>query len=168
MPKLPVNQEASVRKEIIRLNGELDKALETKNDLSDVIQQIDALRLEYTYFEDFCKEMEGRDENLKGRTFQPKVSARKLMHAWLAYEREVNRQSKTSVSKPSKHHVGFLEKIRLLLRFGMAGRIFFQLSIEERIPFLQRAYYLRKLSDLENRRKRLEASLAGFHFGQAS
>ena len=50
------------------------------------------------------------------------------------------------------------------LVFGMAGRVFFKLSIEERIPLLQKAYYLRKIADLEARRRSLEASLAGFRF----
>jgi hypothetical protein len=164
MPTLQASQEASVRKEIIRLNQELDKAFETKNELADVIQQIDALQLEFTHFEEFHKETKGHDSNVKGRTFRPKVSARKLMNAWLAYERKAERHTKANITIPSRHHIGLLEKIRLLLRFGMAGRVFFQLSVEERIPLLQKAYYLRKLADLGDRRKRLEVSLAGFRF----
>ena len=164
MPTLQENQEASVRKAIIRLNQELDKAFQTRNELADVIQQIYTLRLEFTHFEEFHKETKGRDSKVKGQTFQPKVSARKLMNAWLAYEREAKCYAKAKIPTPSGHHVGLLGKIRLLLRFGLAGRVFFQLSVEARIPLLQKAYYLRNLADLEDRRKRLEASLAGFRF----
>ena len=46
----------------------------------------------------------------------------------------------------------------------MAGRALFEFSVEERIPLLQKAYYLRKLADMEKRRKTLEVSLAGFRF----
>ncbi|HFE38485.1 MAG TPA: DUF2726 domain-containing protein [Gammaproteobacteria bacterium] len=164
MPTLLASQKDSVRKEIVRLNQELDKAFETKNELADVIQQIGTLRLEFTHFEEFHKERNGNDSYLEGRTFQPKVSAKKLMNAWLAYERKAMRRTKVNIPTPLKHRVGLLEKIGLLLRFGMAGKAFFQLSADERIPLLQKAYYLRKLSDLEDRRKRLELSLSGFRF----
>lgn len=164
MPTLQASQKDSVRKEIVRLNQELDKAFETKNELADVIQQIGALRLEFTHFEEFHKEMNGNDSYLEDRTFQPKVSAKKLMNAWLAYERKAMRRTKANIPTPLKHRVGLLEKIGLLLRFGMAGKAFSQLSAEERIPLLQKAYYLRKLSDLEDRRKRLELMLSGFRF----
>ena len=164
MPILQASQKDSVRKEIVRLNQDLDKAFETKNELADVIQQIGALRLEFTHFEEFHKEMNGNDSYLEGRTFQPKVSAKKLMNAWLAYERKTMRRTKANIPTHLKHRVGLLEKIGLLLRFGMAGKAFFKLSTEERIPLLQKAYYLRKLSDLEGRRKKLELLLSGFRF----
>ena len=174
MPTLKANQESSVRKEILHLNQELDKAFETKNKLAAIIQQIDALRLELAHFERFHQETKGRDSNVRDLTFQPKVSARKLMNAWLTYEREAKHHEKANLPSPSSStlssnasfNVGLLEKIRLLLRFGMAGRVFFQLSVEERIPLLQKAYYLRKLADIEKRRKTLEVSLTGFSFDE--
>jgi hypothetical protein len=182
MPTLQASQEASVRKEILHLNQELDKAFETKNELAAVIQQIDAFRLESAHFEGFQQETKGRDSNARDRTFRPKVSARKLMNFWLACEREAKRHVNANVSFPlnstlssnesfdsfptraARRHVGLLEKIRLLLRFGLAGRVSFQLSVEERIPLLQKAYYLRKLAELEDRRKTLEVSIEGFRF----
>ena len=182
MPSLQPRRETSARKEILRLNQELDKAFKMKNELASVIQEIDALRLEMAHFEGFQKERVGSDSNAKDLTFRPRVSARKLMSYWLLCEREVKRHGNENVPSPSSttlssndsfvslpirtrnRHVGFLEKIRLLLRFGMAGRVFFKLSIDERIPLLQNAYYLRKLAELENRRKTLEDSLEGFHF----
>lgn len=177
MPTLQSNKEGSVRKEISRLNQELDKAFEMKNELASVIQQVDALRLEWSHFKGFQEETNGADLNERIPTFQPNVSAKKLMRSWLAFERKSKRRSNANLSSPpssspsshphsdsqpakaTKQHVGLLEKIRLLFRFGMAGRVFFQLSIEERIPLLQKAYYLRKLADLEGRRKTLERSL---------
>lgn len=181
IPTLQANQEASVRREILHLNRELDKAFETKNELAAIVQQIDALRLELAHFERFHQETKGRGSNVRDRTFRPKVSAQKLMNAWLAYDQEAKRHEAnlqspsssmhsskaSSVSHPtgaSSHHVRFLEKIRLLLRFGMAGRAFFDLNVEERIPLLQNAYYLRKLADLEDKRKTLEVSLVGFRY----
>ncbi len=182
MPTLQESKEASVRGEILRLNQKLDKAFETKNELAAVIQQIDALRLEFAHFERFQQETEGRNSNGRDRRFFPKVSARKLMKYWLACEQKAKRNANTDVliSSSSKissnasftshptnkqsRHIGLLEKIFLLLRFGMAGSVFFTLSIEERIPLLQKSYYLRKLEELEDRRKRLEVSLEGFQF----
>lgn len=182
MPILQENQEAFVHGEILRLNQELDKAFETKNELAAVIQQIDAFRLELAHFEGFQQEIKSLISNVRDRTFRPKVSARKLMKYWLAFERKAKRRANTNVlisssakastnasltSHPKRAqscHVGFLEKVLLLLRFGKAGRVFFKLSVEERIPMLQKAYYLSKLEELENRRKRLEVSLGGFRF----
>ena len=171
MPTLRANQEASVRKEILQLNQELDKAFEKKNDLAAIVQQIDALQLEFVHFERFYQETKDRDSNVRDLMFRPKVSAQKLMNVWLAYERDAKHHANVKLSsfaslptRAASHQAGLLEKILLLLRFGMAGSIFFQLSIEERIPLLQQAYYLRKLADLEDRRKTLEGSLAGFRF----
>lgn len=182
MPVLQASQEAFVRGAILRLNQELDKSFETKTELAVVFQQIDALRLELAHFEKFQQETDGYNSNVSDRTFRPKVSARKLIKYWLACEHKAKCHVSTNVlisstdklssnvsftsdsTRAPSRHVGFLEKILILLRFGMAGRVFFKLSVEERIPMLQKAYYLRKLEELENRRKRLEASLEGFSF----
>lgn len=153
LPTLRPAKAVSMRQEITKLNQELDEAFESKNELAEVIQRMDALRLELAHFEKFRQETKGRNSsNLGDRTFRPRVSARKLMNAWLACERRVGR------------HGGLLDKIGLLFRFGMAGRVLFPLSIEERIPLLQNAYYLRTLDELEERRKILELYFKGFRF----
>ncbi|NTV98891.1 MAG: AAA family ATPase [Chlorobiaceae bacterium] len=159
MPTLQADQEDSVRQEILHLNKALDDAFEMKNELAAIIQQIDALRLEMEHFEKFCRERTGEDLNVTDRTFQNNLSARNLLHAWLVSEKKAKHPVRAS-----RQRVGFLEKIGLLLRFGMAGRVFFGFSAEERILLLQKAYYQRKLADMESRRKTLEASLAGFRF----
>jgi hypothetical protein len=184
MTTLKTNQEASLRKEILRLNNELDKAFVKKNELAAIIQQIDALRLEMAHFEKFYQETTGSNLTVKDRMFRPKLSARKLLHAWLISEQEVPRYASARLSsssssalsteaslaslptKASSHRIGFLEKIGLLLRFGMSVRAVFELSAEERIPLLQKAYYQRKLADMEKRRQKLEGSLAGFRFDE--
>ena len=48
--------------------------------------------------------------------------------------------------------------------FGLAGRIFLKLRIEECFPIFQRAYYLRKLEELESEREMLSAFPKLFHF----
>lgn len=184
MPTLQESEEGSVRGGIPRLNQELDKAFETKNELAAVIQQIDAFRLELAHFERFLRETESHNSNVRDRRFQPKVSARKLMKYWLACERKARPYVNTNVLASSSgklssnvplasdsksalgRHVGFLEKILLLLQFGLAGRDLFRLSVAERIPVLQEAYYLRKIEELEDRRKRLAASLEGYRFDE--
>jgi hypothetical protein len=161
MPTLQGNQETSVQKEILRLNKELDNAFVKKNELAAIIQQIDALRLEMAHFDMFYEETTGRDLTVMDRKFRSKLSAKKLLNAWVVSEQEVKRSTRAS-----SHRAGLLEKIGLLLRFGMAGRAFFEFSVEKRIPLLQKAYYLRKLADMEKRRKLLEVSLAGFLFDE--
>ncbi|ACD89333.1 DNA helicase [Chlorobium limicola DSM 245] len=166
MPILQADHEASVLQEISLLNKELDKAFEKKNELAAIIQQIDALRLEMDHFETFCEETKGDDLTVMDRSIQAKLSARKLLHAWLASEKELKRHAKAGLPSPSKRRVGFLKKMGFLLRFGMEGRAYFELSVEARIPLLQKAYYLRKLTDMENRRKTLEELLGGFRFDE--
>ena len=160
LPTLQADQEASVRQDIHLLNNELDSAFEKKNELAVIIQEIDALRLEMAHFERFFEETNGHGLNAGYRMVFPTLSARTILQAWLFSEQDVTRPSVAGKL------VCFLEKIGLLFRFGRAGRFLLGLSAEERIPLLQKAYYQRKLADMENRRKMLEASLAGFHFDE--
>lgn len=170
LPTLRPDRETSVQKEILLLNNQLDEAFVRQNELAVIMQQLAALRLEMVHFEQFYEETRSRDLKVKDRAFQPKSSAKKLLKAWWACEEEVRREPKASGPMPpgsngvSGNRSGLLEKIRLLFRLGLAGRALFGLSVEERIPLLQKAYYQRANADMEARRKTLEASLAGFRF----
>ncbi|MBO8092402.1 MAG: AAA family ATPase [Prosthecochloris sp.] len=159
LPALQAEEEASMRSEILHLNKELDDAFSKQNELADTIQQLDALQLEIDHFERFCQETWSDDLKEKDRAFQPGSSARKLLKSWAMHERKMKRRRTAS-----GQHSGLPEKINLLLRFGLAGKALFESTLEERIPLLQKAYYRRKLADLEKRRKTLEASLSGFGF----
>lgn len=170
LPMLRPDRETSVQKEILLLNNQLDEAFVRQNELAAVIQQLDALRLEMVHFEQFYEETRSRDLKVTDRAFQPKSSAKKLLKAWHICEEEARREPKASGPMPpgsdnvSGNRSGLLEKIRLLFRLGLVGRALFGLSVEERIPLLQKAYYQRAIADMEARRKTLEASLAGFRF----
>jgi superfamily I DNA and/or RNA helicase len=184
MPSLQEGEQASVRGEIARLNQELDKAFKTKNDLAALIQQVDAFRLELNHYERFLQETKDHDSKVWDRSLEPKAPSRELMKHWLTCERMARshtnkKTSVTSVEKTSSDGyfaltiktvqricLDLLEIIRLLLRFGSAGRIFFKLSIEECISILQKTYYLRKIEELIIERDRLQAFLAGFHFDE--
>ncbi|NTW82079.1 MAG: AAA family ATPase [Chlorobiaceae bacterium] len=161
MPTLQADEEASMFKEILLLNKELDDAFVNKNELAEIIQQIDALRLEMVHFEVFCRERTGGDLNVTDRPFQTGLSARKLLHAWVVTEKDAKRSARASSQR-----VGFLEKISLLFRFGIAGKTLFEFGAEERIFLLQKAYYKRKLDDMESKRKKLAVSLEGFRFDE--
>lgn len=157
-------EEAAVLKEILSLNNELDDAFVKKNELAALIQELDALRLEMDHFAQYEEETRGRDLNMDARPFRPKSTARKLLKVWQACEEKAALNNKSGVSKPSGYLGGILEQIALLFRFGMAGRALFGLNIGDRILRLQKAYYLRKIADMEVRRKALEDTLAGFRF----
>lgn len=103
MPTLQKDQEASVRKEIILLNKELDNAFEKKNELAAIIQQIDALRLEMAHFEKYYTETQSRDLTVTDPTFQAKLSAKKLLKAWLVSEQEMKRLLKKCNSSLASH-----------------------------------------------------------------
>jgi len=166
MPTLRADQEASVIQEISLLNTALDSAFAEKNELAAIIQQIGTLKLEMAHFEKFFEEIKGGDLQMIDQAVQSELSAQKLLQAWLASERELKRHAKAGVASSSTRRVGFLKKIGFRLRFGTAASAFFELGAEERIPLLQKAYYQRKLADLEQRRKALEGSLAGFEFDE--
>jgi len=152
LPKLEPRQEDKFRGQIARLNNELDKAFETKNELADISQQVDALRIEMAHFELFQQDLETHIPEANDITFLPKVSTQKLLRYWLDYERK------------SRRYGGLLDKIQLLFRFGMSGRFLFNTSAGERIPLLQKAYYQRKVRELESKKAMLESSLGGFRF----
>jgi hypothetical protein len=163
---LEPKEEDAVLKEIQFLNNELDGAFVKKNELAALIQEIDALRLEMDHFARYEEEVRGRDLNMEGRPFRPKSTARKLLKAWQACEEKAALNNTSSVTGPSGYLGSILEHIALLFQFGMAGRALFGLSIGDRILRLQKAYYLRKIADMEDRRKALEDTLAGFRFDQ--
>ncbi|NTV68283.1 MAG: AAA family ATPase [Chlorobaculum sp.] len=169
LPTLRPDRETSVQKEILLLNNQLDEAFVRQNELAVIMQQLAALRLEMAHFEQFYEETRSRNLKVTDRAFQPKSSAKKLLKAWHICEEEARRGPKASGPLPSASdgvsgNRSILEKIRLLFRLGLAGRALFGLSVEERIPLLQKAYYQRAIADMEARRKTLEASLAGFRF----
>ena len=173
LPIIPIGQTAAVYNKIRSLNQEIDKGFKLKNELSGVIQKIDALKLELTHFEKFRQEFDGRNLSIRDRAFQPKTPTQDLMKYWMAYERKAKRQyTKNQRQSPGTAgatgcRTGILQKLLLVLRFGMAGRVLFDLGIEERIAILQKAYYLRTIEDLENRRTKLEVSLKDFRFNES-
>lgn len=163
---LDSKEEEAVLKEIRFLNNELDEAFVNKNELASLIQDLDALQLEMAHFEQYETDARGRGLNVKARPFRPQSSARKLLKAWQACEEKAALNNKSGVTGPSGYFGGILEHVALLFRFGMAGRALFGLNIGDRILRLQKAYYLRKIADMEARRKALEDTLAGFRFDQ--
>lgn len=106
------------------------------------------------------------------------------MDYWLTFEgmvklRKSTKSPDTSAGKSSSYSllssefkkslqfcVYLLAKIRLLLRFGISVRVYFNLSTEECVAIFQRAYYLRKITELEIERDFLITSLKGFHFDE--
>ena len=178
MPRLLASEESSLQEELGQLNQEIDKAFEANNELADVIQQSDALRLELAHFKRLQNEAGRLKENVGDRPFRPKVSTRTLIKYWVACDDKAKRRATVKARRFSnderppisaspavpRRKVGFLDKLFLLLRFGRQGRVLFDLSVAERIPLLQKAYYLRKLEELESRRKRLEVALERHRF----
>jgi hypothetical protein len=168
-PKLSTlapKEEEAVLQEIRFLNNELDDAFVKKNELATLIQEIDALRLEMDHFVRYEEDAIDLDMKLRAQTFRPKSSARKLLMAWLAYEEKSASDKNAGLRRRSGYFNALLEKVALLFRFGMAGRALFGLGVGERILMLQKAYYLRKIADLESRRNVLEDTLASFRFDQ--
>ncbi len=110
MPTLQQSKEDFVRKEIFRLNQQLDKAFEISNELSTVIQQIDALRLEFAHFENYEKETKGRNSNMSDLRLFLKISTQKLMKFWLTCERQTKGVEKTN---QQSYKIGLIEKILL-------------------------------------------------------
>jgi hypothetical protein len=182
MPTLSDIEHASVREDIRRLNHELDKAYKTKNDLAVIIQKIDALQLELTHFEKFLQETEGYRSKTWNQEFGAETSSQVIMKYWLMFERMGAPSSRkpaqtrpdqiaspmeiiaSSLNKALRFCQSLLERFRILLRFGLTGRTLFKRSIEECILIFQKAYYQRKIEELERTRQYLETSLEGFHF----
>jgi len=157
---LEPKEEKRVRKEVLFLNSELDDAFVKKNELAALVQEINAFQLEIAYFTKFEEEVRGREPKLMVRPFQPQSPARKLLKAWQSYEKRAAKETQVE----SGFRTGFLEKIALLFRFGKEGRALLGLSMGARILMLQKAYYLRKIADMEASRKSLEDALAGYRF----
>lgn len=164
LPVLEARVEETLKKKATDLNTELQKALSTKNKLSDIEQMLDALTLELTHFNESHIDIYGKDSYNKLLKFKLSASEDTLLKAWLSLERKAKGLNKYFKPKSSNPVVSLLDKIDLLLRFGIRGKILFNLSLQERIPILQRAYYLSCISSLEKRQQNLENFLADFRF----
>jgi len=52
------------------------------------------------------------------------------------------------------------------MRYGLTGRVFFKVSIEDKVLILQKAYYLRRIDELVREQGKLETFLAGYRFNE--
>lgn len=134
-----------------QLSEELDAMLASRNRIAAVEQELLQMEPEQFYFKMYYSSM--RYSDLNAERFS-RLTSEKLLSLWVEYE------------DYSEHHtgIGFFRKLWIASRFGRAALSVFGKTPEEAIPFLQKIYYERKISELSAEKEKLEASLKNYHF----
>ncbi len=167
LPSLSSKDLSNLQLEVSDLNSKLTSAFNKKNELADALQKLSALKLELKHFEQYESKLFDPNAREKKVSILTKASAQKLMRHWLLCERKVSQIGERN-GVPRKYHfrAGPIEKIKLRFQLGRAGRALFNVPITERIPLIQKAYYLRKIGELERRTMSLKRTLDHFHFDE--
>lgn len=143
----PSNDISSIRKD----EAELDKKLKIQNELSQITAEQDALEKEYAHFRDYYETLT-IERNLP--KFSPRISATKILAFIAEYEMLVQSQTKLE----------FLQKLRLKFTYGLKSFRFYRQPAESIVPYCQKIYYERRLSEIKTRKIELQSDLSAFDF----
>lgn len=130
---------------------ELDKMLNSQNELSAITAEQDTLKKEYAHFEDYYATLK-LDGDMP--QFAKKTSAARILAFIAEYELLVQTQAK----------LGFFKKLALRFTYGLKSFKFYGQSIENISPYCQNMYYGHRLSEIKKRKNELQATLSAFDF----
>jgi len=154
-------EEQQLRHKIQALFVQLQSLLKKKNDLAAFKQQLDALELEQWHFLQYCTESFEAIPPLPLRSAwrnaqRTVLSSKMLLGLWLLFEDYAARE----------RNIGWPQRLKLYFRFGLRGKTFFALPMEQMIEASQKQFYIRKLAELRYEIAQLNDALASANFGQ--
>ena len=131
--------------------AELDGMLTLQNELSGITAEQDALEKEYLHFRDYYNSL-----TLEGYLprFTKRIAATKILNFFSEYEMLLE-------TAPS---LGGIQKIRLMITYGLKNLRFYGQPLEIIAPHCQNIYYSRRLEEIAKRKNSLQAKLAAFDF----
>lgn len=151
--KWHLNEEktAEVKKKMSELGTELKAMLETKNNLSLLNSEYDALRKEYNHFSDIIdSESSARREFAFGK----RTSAIKI----LEFEKEYEMANETT------GEINKWQKLKWRIRYGVRGIGSLLEDIQDVLNACENEYYIRKSIELERNIAKLERILRDYDF----
>lgn len=131
--------------------AELDEKLKLQNELSALIAEEDTLEKEYAHFKDYYETLTFDD---KMPNFSKRTAATKILAFIAEYE----------LLSQAKKKVGFFKKLWLRFFYGVRGFSFYEKPVEAVITYSQNAYYIRRLAEIQKRKKKLQSEISSFDF----
>ncbi|MCL2445419.1 MAG: AAA domain-containing protein [Oscillospiraceae bacterium] len=132
---------------------QLQDLLKNKNELAVLQQELKALEQEQRYFVQYYTEsFQASSPFPQHRTFP----AQTLLELWLLFETYAEREQK----------INWLAKLNLYFRFGLRGKAFFALPVEQMIAVCQKEFYSHRLAELRLEIAQLNDALANADFHQ--
>lgn len=147
--KLTHEEERAINQSLHSLHVSLSEMLEKKNKLSQIGQQIRAIKLEY---EHFCEYATYSDEFIS-RYLKP-TSSDTALELWLECEKYAER------GKPP----GLFARLVNRFRRGVASKLFYSELPATMIALCQKRWYMAKIDELERSTSQLDKELGGFDF----
>ena len=148
---LDVESKNALDEEVAQLSEELNAMLNSRNRITEIDQELLALKPEQFYFE---KYYEGRSSIKIDAQQLSQLTSGKLLLLWLEYEYGCGKK------------IGFFKKLFLAIRFSKAVLALFSSIPEDAIPFIQNLYYQKKKAELQTEKEALEAKLRDYHFNE--
>lgn len=151
--KLSQEKVYALKRHLDESSSKLGKMLATKNDLAALQMELDALKLEKQYFEDFLKST----LTIKPYKTFSKHSSSKVVALWLDFEMHIAQGKETNI----------LYKIKNLLKYGIYSFSFYNNEPSGIISCLQNLYYKLRESELLKQIEDYRSKLESFEFDKA-
>jgi hypothetical protein len=148
--KLSPERENYIHQQLQKLFRELTRKLETKNMLSQVKQELDAIEVEYAHFVEYYNKS-NVPANLP---IKKTLSAEKLLELLLTIERDAEQGKKTSL----------ITRLKNRFQFGLSDKSFYSLHADVKISFLQKHFYTAKIAEIRATISNYNVELESFDF----
>lgn len=139
-------QQKDLQTDIKKLTEELSDTFTKQERLAQAKLELDALRLEMKYFEQYC--VENKLERTEVRLHRG-LSAKKLMQLW----------QECSVFSEQERSVSFWFKIKSALMYGLSDWTFYKNDMDTIVTLFQRLFYQAQESELSEEIKSIEEQL---------
>ena len=139
-----------IEDELITSEQQLNQMLEYQNKVSKLKQELDAITIEYKYFNDYCKQ--SFKELIKLRSIIP-LNADKVLTFIIKYEQNIK-----------KGAIKFVTKLYNLFFYGIYNFGYYNISAEIIVASLQKNYYEKKIQELSNGIEQLTNKLTNYNF----
>jgi hypothetical protein len=143
----------AVLQEMRILMTSLQVMLKKRNELANLMQELDTLKTEHEHFLEYCEETYGKVLVLPTRR---KLSAKNVLSLWLKLQDSLESQKK----------VGLWRRLQLYFEHGLWGRDFYGMPADQAIASAQERYYVTRALELAHEIDTLTKSLTEYAFDE--
>ena len=146
-----------------KLYTTLSAMLAKRNDLSQIRQELDAIKLEYEHFSNYCN----YDYEFSLLYLKPAATSAAIMELWLSCEKYIKRGKMPGLIKRLINYIffGVIDKVFYLLR-GVINKGFYSVDPAMMITICQKRWYIARIAELTKDILLLEDELNRYSFNQ--